>query len=130
MTLQFLVDFYISQLLPMLNTSDSEYKGLIENAFLHLENFKQTYTNSAISDKKKLISSIFPEKIEFDGKKCRTTRINDVLRYILQIDKELDENKKGQISKNMSLSRVVESEGIEPSSKQAKKVLSTRLVFN
>ncbi len=25
---------------------------------------------------------------------------------------------------------VVESEGIEPSSKQAKKVLSTRLVFN
>ena len=53
-----------------------------------------------------------------------------MLRYILQIDKELDENKKGQISKNMSLSRVVESEGIEPSSKQATKVLSTRLVFN
>ena len=25
--------------------------------------------------------------------------INDVLRYILQIDKQLDENKKGQISK-------------------------------
>ena len=56
--------------------------------------------------------------------------INDFLRYILQIDKQLDENKKGQISKNMSLSRVVESEGIEPSSKQATKVLSTRLVFN
>ena len=82
-----------------LNTSDSEYKGLIENAFQHLDNFKQTYTNSAIAHKKKLISSIFPEKIEFDGKKCRTTRINDVLRYILQIDKELDKNKKGQISK-------------------------------
>ena len=44
---------------------------------------------------------------------CRTTRINDVLRYILHIDKGLDENKKGQISKNMSLSRVVESEGNE-----------------
>ena len=25
-----------------LNTSDSEYKVLIENAFKHLENFKQT----------------------------------------------------------------------------------------
>ena len=101
-----------------------------ENAFQHLENFKQTYNNSAVAHKKKLISSIFPEKIEFDEKKCWTTRINDVLRYILQIDKELGENKKGQISKNMSLSRVVESEGIEPSSKQATKVLSTRLVFN
>jgi len=92
-----------------LNTSDSEYKGLIEDAFQHLENFRQTYTNSAITHKKKLISSIFPEKIEFDGNKCRTTRINDVLRYILQIYKELGENKKGQISKNMSLSRVVET---------------------
>ena len=113
-----------------LNTSDSEYKGLIENAFLHLENFKQTYTNSAIVHKKKLISSIFPEKIEFDGKKCRTTRINDVLRYILQIDKELDESKKGQISKNMSLSRLVEPERIELSSKQVIKQLSTRLFFS
>ena len=62
--------------------------------------------------KNRLISSIFPEKIEFDGKKFRTTRINDVLRYILQIDKKLDENKKGQISKNMSLSRLVEPRGV------------------
>ncbi len=103
----------ITSSLNELNTSDSEYKELIENAFQHLENFKQTYTNSAISHKKKLISSIFPEKIEFDGKKCRTTRINDVLRYILQIDKGLGGNKKGQISRNMSLSRVVESRGVK-----------------
>ena len=75
------------------------------------------------------INSIFPEKIEFDGKKCRTIRINDFLRYILQIDKELPENKKGQISKNMSLSRLVESEGIEPSSKQVNSMLSTSIVF-
>ena len=78
----------------------------------------------------KLISLIIPEKIEFDGKKCRTIRINDFLRYILHIDKELPENKKGQISKNMSLSRlVVESEGIEPSSKQVIQPLSTSLVY-
>ena len=113
-----------------LNTSDSEYKGLIENAFSHLENFKQTYSNSAIAHKKKLIISIFLENIEFDGKKCRTARINDVLRYILQIDKELDENKKGQISKNMSLSRVVEPGRFELPSKQAIIGLSSCLVFN
>ena len=45
--------------------------------------------------------------------KCRTIRINDFLRYILQIDKELPENKKGQISKNMSLSRLVEARGVK-----------------
>ena len=103
--------------------------GLVENAFHHLENFKQTCLNSPLAHKQKLISSMFPEKIEFDGKKCRTIRINDFLRYILQIDKELPENKKGQISKNMSLSRLVESEGIEPSSKQVIQPLSTSLVF-
>jgi hypothetical protein len=45
-----------------LNTSNSEYKGLIEKAFNHLENFRQTYDNSAIEHKKKLISSIFQKK--------------------------------------------------------------------
>jgi len=52
------------------------------------------------------------------------------LRYILQIDKELDENKKGQISKNMSLSRVVETPRIELGSKQAAKKISTYLVLS
>ncbi len=78
-----------------------------------LNNFDRLYNQSDIYGKQRLISSIFPENIEFDGKKCRTIRINDVLRYILQIDKELDENKKGQISKNMSLSRVVEAKRVK-----------------
>ena len=52
-------------------------------------------------------------KIEFDGKKYRTTRINDVLRGVLQIDKGLAKNKKGQISKNRSLSRVLEPKGVK-----------------
>ena len=59
----------ITSSLNGLNTTDSEYKGLIENAFNHLEDFRQSYVNSSIEDKTKLISSIFPEKIEFDGKK-------------------------------------------------------------
>ena len=83
-----------------------------------------------IEDKSILISSIFPESLQFDGKKCRTPRINDVLRYILQIDKDLPKNKTGQISSNLSLSRLVESPRIELGSKQANKKLSTRLVFN
>ena len=91
----------------------SEYVGLIENTFQHLENFKQTYLNSPLAHKQKLISLIFPEKIEFDGKKCRNIRINDFIGYILQRNKELPENKKGQISKNMSLPRLVEPKGVK-----------------
>jgi site-specific DNA recombinase len=92
-----------------------------------LSNLKIHYANSAIRDKQQLISSIFPEKFEFDGKKCRTTRINDVLRYMLLIDSDLQNKKSGQLSKKIELSTLVESERIELSSKQATKELSTRL---
>ena len=37
----------------------------------HLENLKQTYLDSPLAHKQKLISSIFPEKIEFYGKNVK-----------------------------------------------------------
>ena len=37
-------------------------------AFNALDNFKQTYTESRIEDKSILISSIFPESLQFAGK--------------------------------------------------------------
>ena len=72
-------------------------------------NLKGHYANSAVRGKQQLISSIFPEKFEFDGKKCRTTRINDVLRYMLLIDNDLQNKKSGQLSKKIELSTLVES---------------------
>ena len=97
-----------------LKMSNTTFKKQFDVAFDALDNFKQTYTESRIEDKSILISSIFPESLQFDGKKCRTPRINDVLRYILQIDKDLPKNKTGQISSNLSLSRLVVPPGIEP----------------
>ena len=106
---------------------NSEYLSWLKNGINALDNLKEHYTNSSIRDKQQLISSIFPEKFEFDGNKCRTNRINDVLRYILQIDKGLEKEKSGQLSKKIELSTLVESPGIEPGSKQATKELSTGL---
>ena len=96
---------------------NSEYLSWLKNGINALDNLKEHYTNSSIRDKQQLISSIFPEKFEFDGNKCRTTRINDVLRYILQIDKGLGKEKSGQLSKKIELSTLVESPGIELLSK-------------
>jgi site-specific DNA recombinase len=107
---------------------DSDYIKWLKNGVDALSNLKSHYLNSTIRDKQQLISSIFPEKFEFDGKKCRTTRINDVLRYMLLIDCDLKNKKSGQLSKKIELSTLVESERIELSSKQAIKKLSTRLV--
>ena len=72
---------------------------------------KKLYNRSTITQKQDLVSSIFPEKLQFDGKKCRTPRINDTLRYILQIDRDLQGNKKGQFSKKLHLSHKVEPKG-------------------
>ncbi len=92
-----------------------------------LYDIKNHYLNSQIAENQKLISSIFPENFYFDGEKCRTTRINDVLRCILQIDNDLNDKKSGQFSKKLELSTLVESPRIELGSKQAIKELSTRL---
>ena len=106
---------------------NSEYLGWLKNGVDALSNLRTHYNKSMIREKQQIISSIFPEKFEFDGIKCRTTRINDVLRLILQIDKGLQNKKSGQLSKKIELSTLVESPGIEPGSKQATKKLSTRL---
>ena len=96
-----------------LSQSNTVFKQNIEKAYRMLESFDTIYNQSDIYGKQRLIGSIFPENIEFDGKKCRTTRINDVIRCILQIYNELGQKNKGQISKNLSLSHLVEPKGVK-----------------
>ncbi len=106
---------------------DGDFLNWLKNGVDAFSNLKAHYVNSPIREKQQLLSSIFPEKFEFDGKKCRTTRINDVLRYILLIDRDLQNKKSGQLSKKIELSTLVESGRVELPSKQATKELSTRL---
>lgn len=117
----------LNEEIDKLKKVDGDYLKWLKNGVDALSNLKSHYLNSAIRDKQQLISSIFPEKFEFDGKKCRTTRINDVLRFMLQIDNGLQNKKSGQFSKKIELSTLVESPRIELGSKQAIKELSTRL---
>lgn len=65
------------------------------NGGVHL--LKKHYNISSVKQKQKLLSSIFPENLYFEGEQCRTTRINDVLRFILQRNNSLVCKKKGQI---------------------------------
>ena len=109
------------------NSVSDEYKSWLKSGVNILADMKNHYLQSDVADKQKLISSIFPEKISFDGDKCRTTRINDVLRCILQINSDLEDKKSGQFSKKLELSTLVESGRIELPSKQVTKELSSRL---
>ena len=104
--------FSLTDQINNIKKMDSDYLNWLKNGIDAFSNLKIHYANAAIRDKQQLISSIFPEKFEFDGKKCRTTRVNDVLRLILQIDKDLQNEKSGQLSKKIELSTLVESERI------------------
>ena len=67
---------------------------LIEQALEKLTNIWKLYSEGGIAVKREIIGSIFPEKLEFDGKHYRTTRINSIAHYIFQINNELSLLKK------------------------------------
>lgn len=55
----------------------------------------------------KLINSIFPKKVAFDGKAYRTNSMNKVLDLIYQQTNELQGKKNGKDSNNSSFSHLV-----------------------
>jgi site-specific DNA recombinase len=113
--------------LKQCNTQGRSLRPKLDKCFGILSHLDELYENAEPDNKKRLVSSIFPEKIIFDGNKSRTPRINEVLRLALLTDEDSGKKKTGQKHKKMPLSRQVELAGFEPASKQAAKTLSTCL---
>ena len=86
----------------------------LESSLQKVSNLADIYQNADLKSKSKLLSSIFPEKFSFDGKKCRTTKINELIRQAVNMDKGFKGTKKRQLSNNLELSYMVVSTGIEP----------------
>lgn len=55
--------------------------------------------------------------IEFDGKKCRTQKINEALALCLSIDEDFSKKKDRKLHEKLEVSCLVASTGIEPVSK-------------
>ncbi|MEZ5199568.1 MAG: hypothetical protein R2764_25280, partial [Bacteroidales bacterium] len=92
--------------------SDSEnIEPLWDKAISSIANLDSLYENGNIAQKRKIIGSVFPEKLTFDGIRFRTTRINEALEYIQLMDNELEGNKNGTNSSILNLSRKVTPTG-------------------
>ena len=79
-----------------------------------MQNLDILFEQSNVSVKNKLMSSIFKEKIEFDGIKYRTPKFNKGFDYIYQKINEL-ENVLNKTGDNLSkVSRSVLEMGLEP----------------
>lgn len=73
--------------------------------------------------KRRLIGSIFPEKMTFDGKNFRTTRMNEAVELIFNVGKGLRKIKSGQNDEEIDLSTYVARPGFEPRHTEPKSVV-------
>ena len=89
-------------------TLDKEMKDKLRNCLSVLNKLGKLYDDADLINKQRIVSSTFPEKLIFDGKKSRTPRLNEVLRLALAADKGFRRQKTGQLSKNLELSGQVE----------------------
>ncbi len=62
---------------------------ILNKAIEVIANIGTLYAQADISMKRRIIGSIFPEKVVFDGEIYRTDRINVLVRSILLINNEI-----------------------------------------
>ena len=100
------------------NRKGPHFKQISASKLNFISNPLKHYQSVDIEAKQNLLRIFFPENIKFSESKVRTPRLNEVVRCMLLIDKELKENESAKISQNLQLSRQVEPVGFEPTSKQ------------
>lgn len=87
---------------------------MLNQAIERLINLQQIFESAETKRKRKIIGSIFPEKIVFGGTHYRTARLNEAVLKIFNVGAGFCENKKGQNEINFDLSSLVPRRGIEP----------------
>jgi site-specific DNA recombinase len=86
----------------------------IESCKEMLGNIDKFYVSSTTEVKRKIISSIFPEKLIFENNQCRTHKMNEAVKLIYFGNMAFEDNKKGKTSFFLKSSLEVVSPGIEP----------------
>lgn len=86
------------------NLNEINIKDLLEKGIDNLLKLDYLYEIADIEKKREIISSMYPEKMTFDGFAVRTNRINEVAQMIYSMDVGFSENKNRTNQKNSSLS--------------------------
>jgi len=65
----------------------------IRKAIHNLSNLNEIFENGTVSDRRKAIGSIFPEKLVFEGSDFRTTKVNEAVQLIFNIGEGFGQKK-------------------------------------
>ncbi|GAE66754.1 recombinase family protein [Chryseobacterium indologenes] len=103
--------------LSHLSDQNTEISRLLKSELAKIINLYKYYVEGDMEQKRQIISSMFPEKLVFDGEKHRTPRINSAVQLIYSKEREIRGNKKGTNLSFLDLSQQVAPPGIEPGSK-------------
>lgn len=74
---------------------------LIGKATRSLKNLHEIYIEADSEGKRRLISSIYPQKLTFDGTQHRTVRMNEAVRVLGTLKAVFEGKKKGKSNKNL-----------------------------
>ena len=102
---------------------NANIEPLLDNLLDNLCQLDKLCEEGGLKRKRTIIGSIFPEKLTFNGFYYRTTRINEAIRLIYMMDRELNENKNGQPEETFELSIPVGLPGFEPRQTEPKSVV-------
>lgn len=87
---------------------------ILNKAICNLADLSNIYEESDTKRRRKIIGSIYPEKLVFDGVSFRTARFNEAVSLIFNVDASFSQNKNGQTEEKIDLSTSVARPGFEP----------------
>ena len=87
---------------------------LVSNTITLIANIEKHLKDAPTDVKMRLIRSMFPEKLTYDGNSHRTGRVNSVLNVIVQQTKELRYGKKKKATESFDSIALVPHIGVEP----------------
>src|SRR5690606_16988095 len=73
----------------------TEIKDLVASTLKKVANIDRRYENGDIEEKRLIVSSMFPDFLEFDGTRHRTPRLNSAIALIYQNNSSLQRKKNG-----------------------------------
>jgi hypothetical protein len=91
-----------------------DFTGLLNTGLKKLFRPESVYEKGDTEKKREVISSIYPDKLIFDGDRLRTPRVNKASRLIYSLGVGLDKNETGQSGRSSTLSCQVGMTGFEP----------------
>ena len=108
------VDRLKKQIAALRLSADLRIKDKLTYSINLISNLGKFFQSATCEVKTKLLGSIFPEKLVFDGKKYRTKSFNGMLNLIYQETKHLQGKGKAESPNFSGNSAQVPQAGIEP----------------